>query len=38
MNLDVLLGRMGRVARSGFAAAIAWGPRMSHPVTGLSRF
>jgi len=34
MKLDALLGRIGTLARSGWKAAAAWGPRTSHPATG----
>jgi dolichyl-phosphate-mannose-protein mannosyltransferase len=34
MNLDALLGRARDLARSGWKMAIAWGPQMSHPLTG----
>jgi dolichyl-phosphate-mannose-protein mannosyltransferase len=35
MNLDALLGRVGRAARSGGNALLAWSPRMTHPLTGV---
>jgi dolichyl-phosphate-mannose--protein O-mannosyl transferase len=35
MSADALLDRGRNLARSGWKAVIAWGPRLSHPATGV---